>query len=338
MVAGGLGASACGGDDGEDGGDSTSTSSVAAVLATVPATLSTVSPSTSTSTNGTADGSASEGVGSSEVFEPKECSAYTEFEMLPMKLCDRGGMVRLVQEKLQVAGYSLESDGYFGPSTHQAVAQFQFEQGLYLDGVVGETVFELLTGFEPPSSEAVNVTVSSVGVDALRFGDPAETTVDVLTARFGPASTDETTEFPVVGDYGGFESLDGEVGFDFAYGREVCFVAKVCVVLGGNTSDGLALVGWHTLYEDAVTVDGLRVGSRWSDFPGLISVIPGSACYQTAGGDAGGVHLWLTSDGTWFEQYDEATGTYTEGFPDPADVTVYKMEAGTQVLALVGDC
>ena len=49
-----------------------------------------------------------------------------------------GGAVRQVQQSLESLGYSPGGiDGIFGPRTEEAVRQFQAEQGLVMDGIVG---------------------------------------------------------------------------------------------------------------------------------------------------------------------------------------------------------
>lgn len=50
---------------------------------------------------------------------------------------NKGNSVRLLQERLNAAGYSLAVDGDFGPKTDAAVRAFQRARGLGVDGVVG---------------------------------------------------------------------------------------------------------------------------------------------------------------------------------------------------------
>jgi len=48
-----------------------------------------------------------------------------------------GDDVRAWQQAFAAAGTNLAVDGVFGPQTHAAVRQFQQQQGLVADGVVG---------------------------------------------------------------------------------------------------------------------------------------------------------------------------------------------------------
>ena len=60
----------------------------------------------------------------------------------------RGEDVRAVQEALRALGFSVvgEPDGVFGGNTEAGVRAFQSARGLGLDGVVGETTWDALTG------------------------------------------------------------------------------------------------------------------------------------------------------------------------------------------------
>ena len=60
-------------------------------------------------------------------------------EFLPLKLCQEGRGVKRVQSLL-----GLEADGYFGNTTHNALLDFQFAQGLTPTGIVDrQTWYEL---------------------------------------------------------------------------------------------------------------------------------------------------------------------------------------------------
>ena len=54
-------------------------------------------------------------------------------------------------------------------------------------------------------------------------------------------------------------------------------------------------------------------------------------------GDSKGVSLTLQSSGTPFSSFDN-DGNETTALPDPADVTVVQMQAGDQMIFLIGDC
>ena len=50
----------------------------------------------------------------------------------------KGTAVVLLQGILQKMGHRIKSDGIFGPSTEEAVRTFQTEQGIDVDGRVGQ--------------------------------------------------------------------------------------------------------------------------------------------------------------------------------------------------------
>ena len=53
------------------------------------------------------------------------------------RLGDRGELVKVVQNLLNLHGYGLDVDGVFGPKTDIAVRDFQTRHGLDVDGIVG---------------------------------------------------------------------------------------------------------------------------------------------------------------------------------------------------------
>ncbi|MBL3564671.1 peptidoglycan-binding protein [Rhodovulum sulfidophilum] len=55
-----------------------------------------------------------------------------------------GYAVTLLQEKLRAKGFSVTIDADFGLATDLAVRQFQAQQGLTVDGVVGSQTWEKL--------------------------------------------------------------------------------------------------------------------------------------------------------------------------------------------------
>lgn len=57
---------------------------------------------------------------------------------------DRGKKVRLIQEWLCLHGLHILIDGIFGPATDYAVRQFQKEEELTVDGIVGKKTFAKL--------------------------------------------------------------------------------------------------------------------------------------------------------------------------------------------------
>jgi len=57
---------------------------------------------------------------------------------------DRGSFVTLLQEKLAAAGYAVDIDGVYGPNTEKAVREFQRDQRLEVDSIVGAGTWKAL--------------------------------------------------------------------------------------------------------------------------------------------------------------------------------------------------
>jgi hypothetical protein len=62
-----------------------------------------------------------------------------------IKMGSRGPDVKKAQQLLNQKGYSLVTDGDFGPSTQAAVKNFQRVSGLTDDGIIGPNTWEVLT-------------------------------------------------------------------------------------------------------------------------------------------------------------------------------------------------
>lgn len=56
----------------------------------------------------------------------------------------KGGITKLVQERLVSVGFSLNVDGDFGPTTKEKIMKFQKNRGLTQDGIVGPNTWEWL--------------------------------------------------------------------------------------------------------------------------------------------------------------------------------------------------
>ena len=57
---------------------------------------------------------------------------------------DRGGVVRLLQQRLQAHGHRITADGVFGPATRRAVVRHQTAWKLDVDGIVGPRTWATL--------------------------------------------------------------------------------------------------------------------------------------------------------------------------------------------------
>ena len=77
---------------------------------------------------------------------PPSCPSYTFNDQYPIRRCDQGYAVSMIQYALVDDGFALDADGYFGPGTEVAVRQFQASRGLEVDGLVGPNTWAALTG------------------------------------------------------------------------------------------------------------------------------------------------------------------------------------------------
>lgn len=64
--------------------------------------------------------------------------------MAILKNGSRGDEVRTLQDKLKLLGFSIDSDGIFGPRTHAAVVTLQTVFGYDVDGDVGPATQKLI--------------------------------------------------------------------------------------------------------------------------------------------------------------------------------------------------
>lgn len=80
------------------------------------------------------------------------CPSYTENpRSYPVKLCQRGLPVMNVQIRLVEIGYEVEIDGFFGPTTAQAVRWFQADSSLEDDGLVGLDTWTVMGAPDVPA-------------------------------------------------------------------------------------------------------------------------------------------------------------------------------------------
>ena len=77
---------------------------------------------------------------------PPNCASYSFNDQYPIRRCDEGYAVYIIQQALVSHGYTVDVDGYFGPGTEQAVRDFQRNEGLEVDGLVGPNTWSTLGG------------------------------------------------------------------------------------------------------------------------------------------------------------------------------------------------
>jgi hypothetical protein len=83
------------------------------------------------------------------VVSPPSCDAYSFNDQYPIRRCDEGYAVLIVQQALVTHGYSVDVDGYFGPGTERAIRDFQRFAGLEVDGLVGPNTWGTLAWQQP---------------------------------------------------------------------------------------------------------------------------------------------------------------------------------------------
>jgi peptidoglycan hydrolase-like protein with peptidoglycan-binding domain len=97
------------------------------------------------------------------------CPTYEPNDRYPIRLCDEGAAVVVVQQALTAAGHAVDADGYFGPATEAAVRQFQAAHGLEVDGLVGPNTWAVLTPFALPAGSDAD---GSGVIDPWEIGAP----------------------------------------------------------------------------------------------------------------------------------------------------------------------
>jgi hypothetical protein len=104
--------------------------------------------------------------------------------------------------------------------------------------------------------------------------------------------------------------------------------------------DSLTLVGWvqndQGVSSPLATVDGVTLGSIWADHVDDLDVAE-SGCYSTGYGTTRGIRVVLLSAGDPFLAYDD-DGIEIPTEPDPADVTVIQLSAGSLPYYSGDDC
>ena len=72
------------------------------------------------------------------------CSVYEFKWTLPIKRCDKGQPVQMIQDSLNAIGYELIADGFFGNGTKFSIKYFQWSNELKITGEVDLETWKLL--------------------------------------------------------------------------------------------------------------------------------------------------------------------------------------------------
>jgi len=76
-----------------------------------------------------------------------QAQATTTISLPVLQLGTSGEAVRLMQKLLILTGNTVNFDSQFGPNTKQAVINFQNQNSLTADGIVGKNTWRALTDF-----------------------------------------------------------------------------------------------------------------------------------------------------------------------------------------------
>jgi peptidoglycan hydrolase-like protein with peptidoglycan-binding domain len=148
-----------------------------------------------------------------------------------LRLGTSGAAVRSMQELLHRAGYAVEVDGDFGPSTKEAVMQFQKINGLEIDGVAGPSTLAKLDAFKVDPSEQPGVPGPAEAIVKTPEGRQGAATAGIGTIVTGAIEPAKAALAPLVGH---------SLFIDHIYATLT--VAGVVVILGGLVWTG---VGWY---------------------------------------------------------------------------------------------
>ncbi|NOK57311.1 MAG: Peptidoglycan hydrolase (amidase) enhancer domain [Chloroflexi bacterium AL-W] len=114
---------------------------------------------------------------------------------------DSGTNVFTIQLLLQVHGHSLGVDGNFGPETDRTVRDFQSQQGLKVDGVVGSQTWQALIINVKEGDQGVAVQAAQRQLN--KYGYNLE-----VDGKFGPKTDTATRDFQLKHNL----TVDGKIG------------------------------------------------------------------------------------------------------------------------------
>lgn len=194
----------------------------------------------------------------------------------------------------------------------------------------------------PTSTEAPSMPVlRGNGIGAVDFGATDDAVLALLTPWYGGVNTDASMSLPLNDSPGLWTDEFGETAFVTPLVRTVCFVNTVCTYFGGTDAPNLTFLGWDISGEaspEPATIEGIMIGDRWNlHFDSITR--QGGGCYSYGYGTTlDGIEVGMISSGELFNFYDDSTGTWADGNPDPADVTIVYLSAGDRVFSLFEDC
>ena len=97
----------------------------------------------------------------------------------------QGSEVTNLQELLNGQGYNLATDGIFGSQTQSAVESFQQNNGLTVDGIVGNNTWTALNGAKPVGAPATNADVDASNVTH-QSGDKNQPEATQMSDNYNP--------------------------------------------------------------------------------------------------------------------------------------------------------
>lgn len=238
-----------------------------------------------------------------------------------------------------IAGFSLLAAACTSSTTSSATGASTTEPAVSSTAVDTTPATTAATTVPPTTVPAPIVfTLRGDGIGPFDLGIGTSELIDALTSQFGPASSDDSADYPIVDAFGGYTSADGETGFVAPFGRTVCWSFQFCAELGGADAVNQTFVGWAYGENSGATLastSGVTIGSRWSDFPTM--AVDSGGCYTSGTGSIDGITLTLQSDVIAFGSFDDL-GNYIVAVPPAEQVSVTYMQTGDIPSFLFGDC
>ena len=184
-------------------------------------------------------------------------------------------------------------------------------------------------------------TLRGNGIGARDFGATDDEVLALLTPVYGGVNTDTSMTLPLNDSPGLWTDEFGETAFVTPLVRTVCFVNTVCTYFGGTDAPNLTFLGWDINGEaspEPTTIEGIMISDTWATHAASMTRDPGGCYSYGYGTTLDGIEVGMISSGEMFNFYDDATATWADGNPDPADVTLVYLSAGERVFSLFEDC